>query len=72
MSVFFTINSSAIFLIIFPIAFNWSKLPEGALVVDVGGGIGTASIQVAKQFPSLKFIVQDRRQPIADGIQVRF
>jgi len=39
--------------------FPWETLPDGSKVVDVGGGIGAVSLQVAKKFPRLRFIVQD-------------
>ena len=39
--------------------FDWAAL-EMATVVDVGGGIGTVSKALAKAFPSLIFIVEDR------------
>lgn len=50
--------------------FNWEALSENDLVVDVGGGIGTVSIQVAEKHPKLKFVVQDRAPVIADGVKV--
>lgn len=40
--------------------FDWKGLPADALVVDVGGGIGSQSLHLAKSFNHLKFIVQDR------------
>ncbi|KAG6887847.1 hypothetical protein C0995_012237 [Termitomyces sp. Mi166 len=40
-------------------AYEWSKLPAGSTIVDVGGGIGFESLTLARQFPSLKFVVQD-------------
>jgi O-methyltransferase domain len=49
-------------LLIFHIfqGFKWDSLPEGAVVVDVGGGIGSSSMVVAKANPKLKIINQDR------------
>ncbi|EPQ51450.1 O-methyltransferase, partial [Gloeophyllum trabeum ATCC 11539] len=41
-------------------AFPWHTLPEGALVVDVGGGIGSTSLLLARKFEGLRFMVQDR------------
>ncbi|KDR83075.1 hypothetical protein GALMADRAFT_263497 [Galerina marginata CBS 339.88] len=40
-------------------AFDWEGLPSGAVVVDVGGGVGTSSLFLAKTFPELQVIVQD-------------
>ncbi|KLO09946.1 S-adenosyl-L-methionine-dependent methyltransferase [Schizopora paradoxa] len=48
-------------------AFEWSSISDGALVVDVGGGVGACSVQVAKKNPTFKFVVQDRVPVIADG-----
>jgi trans-aconitate methyltransferase len=39
--------------------FNWSSLPSGATVVDVGGSQGHVSLHLARRFPSLNFVVQD-------------
>jgi 6-hydroxytryprostatin B O-methyltransferase len=44
--------------------FDWAFLGEGALVVDVGGGSGDASITVAKAHPKLRFVVQDQAVPV--------
>lgn len=50
-------------------AFEWDSLGDGALVVDVGGGSGSASITVAKAHPKLKFLIQDQKIPITNARQ---
>lgn len=41
--------------------FDWSALPLGSLVVDVGGGYGHVSLQIAKQHAEhLRYVVEDR------------
>ncbi|KAJ7823771.1 O-methyltransferase-domain-containing protein [Mycena leptocephala] len=40
-------------------AFPWACLPEGAVVIDVGGGIGSAALLLAQKHPHLRIIVQD-------------
>ncbi|KAG5727433.1 Sterigmatocystin 8-O-methyltransferase [Termitomyces sp. T112] len=47
--------------------FDWSALPEDALVVDVGGGIGSSARTVLDAYPKLKFVVQDMPQVVDDG-----
>ena len=42
-----------------PGGFPWETLSEGTRIVDVGGGIGTASHEIMKKNPLLKFTVQD-------------
>ncbi|GAA6061649.1 hypothetical protein JCM10212_002526 [Sporobolomyces blumeae] len=37
---------------------------DGAKVVDVGGGVGHLTLILAEAIPSLKFVVQDRREVI--------
>ena len=44
--------------------FDWSLLPEKSTVVDVGGSHGVACFEIARQHPSLQFIVQDREEII--------
>ncbi|KAK4462846.1 O-methyltransferase-domain-containing protein [Cladorrhinum samala] len=39
-------------------SYTWGSLGKGT-VVDVGGGSGHISIALARQFPSLRFVVQD-------------
>jgi O-methyltransferase domain len=40
-------------------------------VVDVGGGVGSTTLQLMKAYPHLRYLVQDRPNVIADGIKVR-
>jgi hypothetical protein len=54
------------------VGFDWKSLPAGALVVDVGGGIGSSTMRLAKAYPNIKFIVQDLAKVLNDGIDVRY
>ena len=55
----------------------WASLEAQALVVDVGGSHGDAMIAIAKQFPSLRFLVQDlpstieSRPPLSKELEAR-
>ncbi|KAJ4487854.1 O-methyltransferase-domain-containing protein [Lentinula aciculospora] len=49
--------------------FDWASLAEGSVVVDVGGGIGVSSISIARAFPRLKCIVQDRAMVLKLGTE---
>jgi hypothetical protein len=46
---------------------DWAALGK-ATIVDLGGGIGTVSKALAKAFPLLEFVVQDRAEVIADAV----
>jgi hypothetical protein len=50
--------------------FPWETLAAGSIVVDVGGGVGSACLPLARKFPELKFVVQDLRDPIDAGHRV--
>jgi 6-hydroxytryprostatin B O-methyltransferase len=41
--------------------YDWSCLPNGATVVDVGGGGGHCSMAIAAVNPDIRFIVQDMK-----------
>jgi hypothetical protein len=51
--------------------FPWKQLPEGTVVCDVGGGIGGISVQLAKCYPRLHFVLQDLPKQI-DGAEKNF
>jgi hypothetical protein len=55
-----------------PGGFPWETLPEGTKIVDVGGGSGSASQEIMKKNPSLKFTVQDLPNVTKTAIAVRF
>ncbi|KAH8978960.1 O-methyltransferase [Lactarius akahatsu] len=47
--------------------YAWEKLPPGSLVVDVGGGVGSNSLTLARRHNSLRFVVQDRETVVGDA-----
>jgi MinD-like ATPase involved in chromosome partitioning or flagellar assembly len=50
--------------------FDWKSLKEDALIVDVGGGIGSSTLQLIKAYPHLRYVVQDRAKVITDAARV--
>ncbi|TCD71000.1 hypothetical protein EIP91_000498 [Steccherinum ochraceum] len=40
--------------------FDFTSLPAGSKVADVGGGVGSQSMVFARAYPHLKYVVQDR------------
>jgi len=51
--------------------YAWDNLPEGSLVVDVGGGVGWQALILATHFPQLRFVIQDRESVVRDAVEVR-
>ncbi|KAJ7028950.1 S-adenosyl-L-methionine-dependent methyltransferase [Mycena alexandri] len=49
--------------------FHWKAYPEGSLIVDVGGGVGSQCLPLAKKFPQLSFVVQDRAPVIQEAVK---
>ncbi|KAF8643207.1 hypothetical protein AX16_009164 [Volvariella volvacea WC 439] len=47
--------------------FDWARLPNGSVVVDVGGNLGGVSRWLAERFPNLRIVVQDLPQVIEDA-----
>ncbi|KAF7349748.1 hypothetical protein MSAN_01701700 [Mycena sanguinolenta] len=47
--------------------FNWSGLPTGSVLVDVGGGIGHVSLAIAQKNHGLRVVVQDLEDTIKDS-----
>ena len=60
------------------LGFDWGFLPRGAVIVDVGGGIGSTSMLLAEAYAGpgndrgLKFIIQDRPPVVAMGEKVHY
>ncbi|KAG6909442.1 hypothetical protein DXG01_000427 [Tephrocybe rancida] len=48
--------------------FDWNSLNTG-VVVDVGGGIGSRSLAVAKEYPNISFVIQDTDFMIQDAVK---
>ncbi|KAJ7175047.1 O-methyltransferase [Mycena crocata] len=40
--------------------FKWEELLAGSKIVDVGGGLGAHSLSIAKKYPQLRVVDQDR------------
>ncbi|KAK7002289.1 O-methyltransferase-domain-containing protein [Favolaschia claudopus] len=47
--------------------FEWSSLPAGSVLVDVGGGIGNTAMTIAQKNPDLRVVVQDLEHQVAQG-----
>ncbi|KAF8259331.1 O-methyltransferase [Lactarius quietus] len=47
--------------------YEWERLPLGSVVIDVGGGVGSQSLTLARRHPNLCFVVQDREAVIANA-----
>lgn len=50
--------------------FEWARLPEKSVVIDVGGGIGTVTMDLAVQHGHLRYVVQDLPLVISQARQV--
>ncbi|KAJ6474192.1 O-methyltransferase [Mycena sanguinolenta] len=40
--------------------FKWQDVAPGSIIVDVGGGLGASSLLIAKTYPTLKVVNEDR------------
>jgi hypothetical protein len=45
-------------------------LKEDALVVDVGGGVGSATLQLIRAHRHLRYVVQERPKVVPAGVKV--
>lgn len=52
------------------IGFDWKSVTQDALVVDIGGGLGSSTLQLFKAYPHLRYVVQDRPNVISDAAKV--
>lgn len=53
------------------IAFDWSTVRKGGIVIDVGGGLGHVSMEVSKIRPDLNIVVEDRPPVMVQAKAVR-
>ncbi|KAJ3513294.1 hypothetical protein NLJ89_g3022 [Agrocybe chaxingu] len=51
-------------------AFDWNNLAPGSVIVDVGGGVGAASLPIARKYPELHIVLQDLPPVIEDAKKV--
>ena len=51
------------------IGFDWGTLAKDSVVVDVGGGNGSQSMILARAFPHLYLVVQERKAVISAAEQ---
>lgn len=58
--------------VMFMAGFNWEVYPRGSLVVDVGGGVGSQCVALAKNYPHLSFAIQDRASVVQEAVKVHF
>ncbi|KAJ5698619.1 hypothetical protein N7462_000624 [Penicillium macrosclerotiorum] len=49
--------------------YAWQDIPDGGMVVDVGGSTGTSAIALAKAYPHLTFTVQDLPANTENGVK---
>ncbi|KAJ7918108.1 O-methyltransferase [Mycena leptocephala] len=47
--------------------FGWTSLPRDAIIVDVGGGVGSTALILARAIPHVNIVVQDRASVIDDA-----
>jgi hypothetical protein len=51
-------------------AYPWHELSSGSIVVDVGAGVGTSAMLIAKEHSHLRLVVQDRGKVVEDARNV--
>ena len=66
-----SMTTAVLTVIVFTLEFDWGSLPAGSVVVDVGGGIGNVTMDLAVRHSHLRFVVQDLPAVISQAHQVR-
>ncbi|KAJ7795876.1 S-adenosyl-L-methionine-dependent methyltransferase [Mycena olivaceomarginata] len=51
-------------------AFPWDNLPKDSVIIDVAGGVGSASLILAHAHPHLRFVIEDQAQVVSHGNQI--
>jgi hypothetical protein len=52
------------------VAFPWDNLPKDSVIIDVAGGVGSASLILARAHPHLRFVIEDQAQVVSHVNQV--
>ena len=50
--------------------FDWAALPADSKILDIGGGIGTQMVVLARNFEHLNLVVQEREAVCIDARKV--
>lgn len=50
--------------------FDWTTLPPDSVVIDVGGGVGAASLPIVKSCPNIKLVIQDTEKVMEQAPKV--
>ncbi|KAJ7615368.1 S-adenosyl-L-methionine-dependent methyltransferase [Roridomyces roridus] len=51
-------------------AYPWAELAPGSVVVDVGGGVGSAMLPLAREHHHLRIVIQDHENVVVDGLRM--
>ncbi|KAI0821463.1 S-adenosyl-L-methionine-dependent methyltransferase [Irpex lacteus] len=52
--------------------YDWKALPEQAIIVDVGSGLGHVSLDIAAIRPDITFVLEDRPSVVAQAKELHF
>ncbi|GJJ06651.1 hypothetical protein Clacol_000845 [Clathrus columnatus] len=50
--------------------YDWKTVPVGSVIVDVGGGLGTTQLSLARELPHIKIVIQDKPHVVEEGIKI--
>ena len=52
------------------IGFDWTALPPDSVVIDVGGGVGAASLPIVRSCQNIKLVIQDTENFVHEAPKV--
>ena len=55
-----------------PTGYDWTSIPQGGLVVDVGCGLGHVSLEIAKFRPDIHIVLEDCATVMNEAKEVSF